>query len=131
MTYHDDSTLSAALLEQLTTSGMDALLQDSHGMAVRRRSPLTEEKLAERAEELSANLRANLTQEVRNRLRQTAEDILRFLQQSQDADSPEVSPALLSQHNRVDPKTSLASDKRKDSDNVAPQGDLLKREKAV
>ena len=61
MTYHDDSTLSAALLEQLTTSGMDALLQDSHGTAVRRRSPLTEEKLAERAEELSANLRANLT----------------------------------------------------------------------
>ena len=110
---------------------VDALLQDSHGMAVRRRSPLTEEKLAERAEELSANLRANLTQEVRNRLRQTAEDILRFLQQSQDADSPEVSPALLSQHNRVDPKTSLASDKREASDNVAPQGDLLKREKAV
>lgn len=110
---------------------VDALLQDSHGMAVRRRSPLTEERLAERAEELSANLRANLTQEVRNRLRQTAEDILRFLQQSQDADSPEVSPALLSQHNRVDPKTSLASDKREASDNVAPQRDLLKREKAV
>ena len=110
---------------------VDALLQDSHGMAVRRRSPLTEEKLAERAEELSANLRANLTQEVRNRLRQTAEDILRFLQQSLEADVPEGSPVLLSQHNRVDPKASRAPDKQETSDNVAPQGDPLDIEKAV
>ena len=110
---------------------VDSLLQDSHGMAVRRRSPLTEEKLAERAEELSSNLRANLTQEVRDRLRQTAEDILRFLQQSQDADSPEVSPDLLSQHNRVDPKTSHASDRQQASDNLAPRRDSRRTEKAV
>ena len=110
---------------------VDALLQDSHGMAVRRRSSLTEEKLVERAEELSSNLRPNLTQDVRDRLRRTAEDILRFLQQGQDG-GPEAldsvlsqhnKPAVLSQHNKVDTDPPHGPDDRRAGGDEGPQKD--------
>lgn len=100
---------------------VDGVLQESQGVAVRRRTPLTEEKLAERAEELSSNLRPHLTLEVRERLRQTAEDIMRFLQQSHDADLPE--PEVLSQHNKME----LLSQHNRDEQ--MPNMDEVKTEK--
>lgn len=92
---------------------IDVLLQEDRGGAYRRRSALSDEKILERADDITANLRPDLVPEVRERLRRTAEDILRFLHQDHEA---------LSQLNKP-VQTLLSEDRGRPKTNVTEHGE--------